>query len=85
VVMMVMVVVVVMMMHRSSHRSGRRRIGRGSARRRGGFLSNGVSRQADRENGGAYETLDHAKTFCCRSDPQRVLKRRCRAMCLNSR
>jgi hypothetical protein len=67
-VVVMMVVVVVMMV---GHRSGRRHIGRRSAgrRRRGGFLGDGVSRQANGEKGGAYETLDHGKVSCCRKDP----------------
>jgi hypothetical protein len=74
--MMVMVMVVVMMMmHRHRRRSGRLRGGRWSAgRRRGsGFLSNGVSRQANGENGGAYETLDHGKAFQLVKGPLRVI------------
>jgi len=56
VVMMMMVVVVVVMMHLTAHRSGGRR-------RRGGFLRNGVSRQADRESGGGDKILDHGEDF----------------------
>jgi hypothetical protein len=56
VVMMMMMVVMVVMMHLMGHRSGGRR-------RWGGFLRNGVSRQADRENGGGDKTLDHGEDF----------------------
>ena len=52
---MVMVVVVVMMMHGEVIGAAGVDRSRG-ARRRGGFLGNGVSRQADGENGGAYES-----------------------------
>lgn len=56
--MMVVVVVMMMMvmMHLTAHRSG-------GCRGRGGFLRNGVSRQADRESGGGDKTFDHGKDF----------------------
>ncbi len=52
----VMVMVMVVMMHLMGRRSGGRR-------RWGGFLRNGVSRQADRENGGGDKILDHGEDF----------------------
>jgi len=56
VVVMMMVVMVMVMMHLTGHWSGGRR-------RRGGFLRDGVSRQADRESGGGDKTFDHGKDF----------------------
>jgi hypothetical protein len=73
---MMVMVVVMMMMHRSGRGSGGLGAGgRRSAwrRSRGGFLSDGVSREADRENGRAYETLDHGKAFLLEKRPLRVI------------
>jgi uncharacterized membrane protein YqiK len=66
-VMVMLVMVVMVVMRRTGHRSGRRRR---LVRRRGGFLGNGVSRQANGENGGAYETLDHGKAFLLAKGPR---------------
>jgi hypothetical protein len=53
-VMMMDVVMVVVMMHRFGHRSGRRS---------SGFLRDGMSGEAKRENGRGRKGLDHGRTF----------------------
>lgn len=56
VVVMVMMMIVMMMvvMHRRGHRSGRRC---------SGFLRDGISGEAERENGRGRKGLDHGRTF----------------------
>jgi len=63
VVVMMMVVVMMVMMRLTGHRSGGRR-------RRGGFLRDGVSRQADRESGGGDKTLNHGEDFLLSRRPR---------------
>jgi hypothetical protein len=61
--MMVMVVMMVMMVHGS-------RLGHGSrGGRRSGFLRDGVSGEAERENGRGDKALDHGKTFLWLRNP----------------
>jgi hypothetical protein len=60
--MMMMVVMVVVMMRLTGRWSGGRR-------RRGGFLRDRVSSQADRESGGCDKTLDHGEDFLCSKRP----------------
>jgi hypothetical protein len=55
-VVVVMMVMMVVVMRLTGHWSGGRR-------RRGGFLRDGVSRQADRESGGGDKTFDHGEDF----------------------
>jgi hypothetical protein len=53
-VMMMDVVMMMVMMHRLGHRSGRRS---------SGFLRDGISGEAERENGRGRKGLDHGRTF----------------------
>jgi hypothetical protein len=53
-VMMVVMMMVVMMVHWRGHRSGRRS---------SGFLRDGISGEAKRENGRGRKSLDHGRTF----------------------
>jgi hypothetical protein len=73
VVMMVVVVMVMMVLH------GRRR-GSGG---RSGFLREGVAGEAEREDGGGGEGLDHGRIFLRLREPQRVMAVHT-ARCLNS-
>jgi hypothetical protein len=52
-VMMIDVVMMMVMMHRLGHGS----------RRRSGFLRDGISGEAKRENGRGSKGLDHGRTF----------------------
>ena len=63
VMVMMMDVMMMMMVHRSRHRSGRRS---------SGFLRDGVSGEAERENGRGRKGLDHGRTFPVVSEPKRV-------------
>jgi len=54
VVMMMVVMVMMMMVHWLGHRSGRRS---------SGFLRDGISGEAKRENGRGGKGLDHGRTF----------------------
>ena len=54
VMMMVVMMVVMMMVHWLGHRSGRRS---------SGFLRDGISGEAKRENGRGRKGLDHGRTF----------------------
>jgi hypothetical protein len=77
VVMMVVVVVVMMVMHLTGHWSGGRR-------RRGGFLRNGVPRQADGDSRCGDKTLDHGKAFLLSKRPPAGLRTHTCAARLNS-
>ena len=59
-VMMVVMMMVVMMMHRRGHRSGRRS---------SGFLRDGISGEAKREDGRGRKGLDHGGTFLSLANP----------------
>jgi hypothetical protein len=64
-VMMVVVMMMVMVMML--------RLGHGSrGGRRSGFLRDGVSGEAERENGRGGKALDHGKTFLWFREPKRV-------------
>ena len=54
VMMMVVMVMMMMMVHWLGHRSGRRS---------SGFLRDGISGEAKRENGRGRKGLDHGRTF----------------------
>ena len=54
VMMMMDVVMMMVVMHRRGHRSGRRS---------SGFLRDGISGEAKRENGRGRKSLDHGRTF----------------------
>jgi hypothetical protein len=54
VMMMVVMVMMMMMVHWFGHRSGRRS---------SGFLRDGISGEAKRENGRGRKGLDHGRTF----------------------
>ena len=60
VVHVVMMMMVVMMVRRLGHRSGWRR---------SGFLRDGVSGEAERENGRGGKGLDHGKSFLWLANP----------------
>jgi hypothetical protein len=78
-VMVMMMVVVVMMMMVVMHR-----LGHGSrGGRRSGFLRDGVSGEAERENGRGGKALDHGRTFLWLGKPKRVTAND-RALRLNS-
>ena len=78
VVVMVVMVMMMVMMHLTGHRSGGRL-------RRGGFLRDGVSRQADRESGGGDKIFDHSEDFLLFETTRRVFKSHHRAPRLNPR
>ena len=59
-VMMVVMMMVVMMVHWRGHRSGRRS---------SGFLRDGISGEAKRENGRGRKGLDHGRTFLSLANP----------------
>ena len=59
-VMMVVMMMVVMMVHRRGHRSGRRS---------SGFLRDGISGEAERENGRGRKGLDHGRIFLWLANP----------------
>ena len=62
VVMMMDVVMMMVVMHRRlGHRSGRRRAS--------GFLRDGISGEAERENGRGRKGLDHGRTFLWLANP----------------
>jgi hypothetical protein len=74
-VMMMVMVMMVVMMHWRGHRSGRRS---------SGFLRDGISGEAKRENGRGRKGLDHGKVFLCLREPQWVIGDH-RILCLNSK
>ena len=59
-VMMVVMMMVVMMVHWRGHRSGRRS---------SGFLRDGISGEAERENGRDRKGLDHGRIFLWLANP----------------
>ena len=60
VMMMMDVVMMMVVMHRRGHRSGRRS---------SGFLRDGISGEAERENGRGRKGLDHGRIFLWLANP----------------